>query len=188
MSKMAHVFNLRKIWRDKINENTNCLIIDLRDNSGGDSDPIPTIYGDFVTNETFLGSYIEKSGPAREDETDPIGINATPSTNFHFDGQVIVLINRSGYSATSYMAAMTKALPNATVIGQITGGGGGGNMAFELSNGWIIGVSVSDFLDINGKTIEFGVSPDIEIENTESDIVQGRDIMLEKAIEIAKTK
>jgi C-terminal processing protease CtpA/Prc len=159
------------------------VIIDVRNNSGGDSNAIPDLLGILVTEETTLGSYIEKAGPAHDDVSDLLPIKAYPDPTFHFDIPVNVLINRGSYSATSYFAAMMKGLPNVKLVGQITGGGGGGNLGYQLSNGWLVAVSVSDFIDKTGASIEPGVEPDITIENTAADIATGRDVMLEVAME-----
>jgi len=183
--KMEFITSLQELIRSLIQEETETLILDLRNNGGGDSNPIPELLGDFVTERTLLGSYIEKSGPEREDETEPINIYANPSDDTYFDIDVFLLINRGGFSATSYFAAMAQGLPNFILVGQVTGGGGGGNAGFELSNGWLLALSVSDFIDKNGKTIENGVDPDVFVENTESDISDSRDIMLEKVLELA---
>ena len=82
------------------------------------------------------------------------------------------------------MAAMCKDLPNFTVVGQVTGGGGGGNAGYELSNEWIINVSVSDFVDKDNRSIELGVEPNIKIENTKEDLEIGKDVMLEGALSL----
>lgn len=162
------------------------LILDLRDNGGGDSNPIPEILSDFVTRETDLGYYVEKAGPDHDDKTEPLLVKAQPDLNFHFDLPVAVLINRNSYSASSYCASMFGELEQVTLVGQITGGGAGGNMPYQLSNGWIVSVSVSDFLDSRFHSIESGVKPDISIENTLDDILNKRDVMLEEAITIFK--
>lgn len=182
--KMEYFYSLRKLIRQLINDKTKNLILDVRNNGGGNSNPVPELLGDFVKEKTLLGSYIEKSGPRREDETTPIPIYAIPSEDYHFDIQVFILINRGGFSATSYLAGMCNQLSNFTLVGQVTGGGGGGNAGFELSNGWALAISVSDFIDVNGETIENGVKPHVEVENSASDILNGRDIMLEKVLEL----
>jgi len=158
------------------------VIIDVRSNGGGDSNPIPELLGVLVSENTLLGSYIEKSGPEHTDVTNPVGITAVPSEDFHFDSPIVVLTNRGSYSATSYFAAMMQGLPNVTIMGQVTGGGGGGNLGYQLSNGWLVAVSVSDFLDKQGKSIESGVIPDIAVSNSATDIEAGVDRMLEMAI------
>jgi hypothetical protein len=159
------------------------LIIDVRNNGGGNSNPVPGLIGTLVQEKTLLGSYVEKIGPAHNDMVKPIPMYAHPRADFHFDIPVVVLINRGCYSATTYFAAMTKGLPNVTLIGQVTGGGAGGHLGYQLSNGWQIRVSVSDFLDKGGISTEIGVSPDVEIINSIDDIKAGRDIMLEKAMQ-----
>lgn len=160
----------------------NKLIIDVRNNGGGDSNPVPRLLGTIVQQKTLLGSYVEKIGPGHDDIVKPIPMYAHPRPDFHFDIPITVLINRGCYSATTYFAAMIKSLPNVTLVGQITGGGAGGHLGYQLSNGWQIRVSVSDFLDKNGQSTEVGVSPDVSITNTLDDIKKGRDIMLEKAM------
>ncbi|HLO54247.1 MAG TPA: S41 family peptidase [Saprospiraceae bacterium] len=160
----------------------NKLIIDVRNNGGGDSNPVPRLLGTIVQQKTLLGSYVEKIGPGHDDIVKPIPMYAHPRPDFHFDIPIAVLINRGCYSATTYFAAMIKSLPNVTLVGQITGGGAGGHLGYQLSNGWQIRVSVSDFLDKNGQSTEVGVRPDVSITNTLDDIKNGRDIMLEKAI------
>jgi len=158
------------------------LIIDMRSNGGGDSNAVPELLSVLVKEKTALGAYTEKSGPEHNDVTTPIRIFSEPDPDFYFDIPVVVLIDRGSYSATSYFAAMIKGLDNVTLIGQVTGGGGGGNSGFQFSNGWLIAVSVSDFYDKNGVSIEAGVEPDIYIENTKEDIDNGVDKMLETAI------
>ena len=158
------------------------VVIDVRNNLGGDSNAVPQLLGILVKQKTYLGAYIEKNGPNHKDITVPMGIYAAPHSGFYLDTPVIVLINRSSYSATSYFAAMIKGLPNVKLIGQTTGGGAGGNLAYQLSNGWIVTVSVSDFIDKEGHSIEEGVEPDLYINNTAEGLVEGHDAMLECAM------
>lgn len=159
------------------------LIVDVRGNGGGNSNFVPELLGNLVTERTKLGAYIEKAGPGHNEVSSQLGIYAEANPEFNFDIPIVVLTNRSCYSATSYFAAMMKDLPKVTIMGQKTGGGGGGNMGYQLSNGWLIAVSVSDFVDKEGKTIEVGVDPDIEVQNTAADLEANFDRMLEMAIE-----
>ena len=181
--RMNRYGSFNNIVSQMIDEGITGLIIDLRDNGGGDSNPVPKMLSEYVNESTLLGSYIEKPGPGRRDVTQPLPVFANPG-NEPIDIPIVALINRNGYSATSYFSAMLSALPNVRLVGQKTGGGAGGNYGYQLINGWIIKVSVSDFLDYNNETIELGVDPDVLIENTESDILSNQDKMLEKAIEV----
>ena len=62
------------------------------------------------------------------------------------------------------MAAIYRAITGVTLVGQVTGGCGGGNSGYQISNGRIMGISVSDFLDQDSKSIEAGVDPDVIVE------------------------
>jgi len=158
------------------------LIIDVRGNGGGDSNAVPAMLGDLVQERTYLGAYGEKTGPGHDDVSNPVPIYAEPNPDFNFDLPIIVLTNRDCYSATTYFAAMIKGLPQVTLMGQITGGGAGGNLGYQLSNGWLVAVSVSDFVDKDGLTAENGVAVDVAIENTAADLAAGKDRMLEMAV------
>lgn len=154
------------------------IVIDVRGNRGGNSNFVPERIGDLVQERTALGGYIEKNGPGHDDTTDPVLIYAEPSGTF-LDLPIDLLINRECYSATSYFAAMMKDLPNVRLIGQVTGGGAGGNLGFQLTNEWLVAVSVSDFLDKEGASIEIGVEPEIQMNNTANDIASGKDQVIE---------
>ncbi len=182
LSNFTRYGGMQDILREMHHNNIHKLIFDMRNNGGGDSNPIPDLIAHFVKTETILGGYVEKNGPAHDDKTSPILVRANPSSTFIFDIPIVVLINRACYSATSYFAAMMKGLPNVTLMGQITGGGGGGNYGYQLSNGWMIAISVSDFVDKDGLSIEPGVSPDITVVNSAAELEAGIDRMLEMAI------
>ena len=180
---MLRYASLGRVMSQLIDEESKGLIIDVRNNGGGDSNLLPDILGRFVSEPTTLGYYVEKSGPDHDDITAPIEIQAIPQEQDYSHIPIHVIINRRCYSATSYLAAMFGALPQSKLFGQITGGGAGGNYGYQLSNGWVVTVSVSDFLDTEMNSIESGVAPDVQIENTAEDISNGRDRMLEAAIE-----
>lgn len=158
------------------------LIIDVRGNDGGDSDRMPDMLGALSNKSIRLGAYVEKSGPEHNDITNPLAIFTSPNREFVFDIPIVVLIDRGCYSATSYFAAMIKNFDTVTLVGQVTGGGGGGNLGCQLSNGWLVAVSVSDFLDGDNVSIEEGVQPDVEVVNTSENIENEVDVMLETAI------
>jgi hypothetical protein len=160
------------------------IIIDVRSNGGGNSDPVPSLLSQFVSERLPIGAYLEKTGPKHNDVTKPIWIYTEPTSKSDWTIPIVVLINRASYSATSYFAAMVKGLPNMKIVGQTTGGGAGGHLGYQLSNDWLIRVSVSDFIDKEKRSIELGVEPDIYIENSREDIKNGKDKMLETAIEV----
>ena len=77
-----------------------------------------------------------------------------------------------------------KEAPNVTLIGGITGGGGGNPTSYYLPNGWTGVMSAHTFtLDKDKKQIEAGIEPDIEVTITETDKANNVDSILERAIE-----
>ena len=183
LSKFKKYKAFRSIFEEMSVREVDKLIIDMRSNSGGDETMIPELFNILVKEKTRLGAYIEKSGPEHNDVTELLPIYSEQDPDFFFDIPIVVLINRGSFSATSYFAIMIKGFEDVTLMGQITGGGGGGNLGYQLSNGWVLAVSASDFQDKNGLSIEPGVEPDVHIENTKEDIENGVDKMLEMAIE-----
>ncbi|MFZ1750118.1 MAG: S41 family peptidase [Saprospiraceae bacterium] len=160
------------------------IIIDVRNNGGGNSNTVPKLLSQFVDSKLPLGAYIEKIGPGHKEVTNPIWIYTDPKLKKDWDIPLVVMTNRMSYSATSYFAGMVKGLPNMKIVGQKTGGGGGGHLGYQLSNDWLVRVSVSDFIGKDMLSIELGVEPDILIENTKEDLENGIDKMLETAINL----
>ena len=146
------------------------LIIDVRNNGGGSSSNGYRIAGRFVTERTVRGFQEYKDGPGRDDFTPPQEVViAPPASGPRWSKPVVVLTNRSSYSATNLFVALVKGLPGVTVMGDTTGGGGGIPAFTELSNGWIVRVSahrlsVADWLGAGEwRDVELGVDPDVEV-------------------------
>jgi C-terminal processing protease CtpA/Prc len=163
-------------------KNVSKIIIDVRNNGGGDPEIAQDMASYFVKQETLIGSIRHKGGKEHDNFSSKVEIKATPKA-VSFDKKVNVLTNRKSFSASSYFAGMVNSFPKTQLIGQITGGGGGAAAAYELSNGWVVKITSNYFQDKNNNHIENGVAPNILIENTISDISNQTDKMLEKAIE-----
>jgi len=157
------------------------IIIDVRNNSGGLPQTAQTMVGYFIDEPTLIGYITHKDGKAQNEFSNKLEVIAMPQS-IYFDKKVNILINRKSFSASSYFASMTSYLPNVKLIGQITGGGGGSAAAYELPNGWVVGITSNFFLDSRDNHIENGVAPSIEIENSVLDISMQVDKMLETAI------
>lgn len=158
------------------------IILDIRTNPGGEPLIAQNLCGYFVKTPTVLGAMYQKSGKGKNDFIGPLSLSTQPRQPYLGDIPLILLTNRASYSSSSYLTGMMEALPNVTQIGQITGGGGGGQLPFELPNGWTIGITCNYFLDIKGRHIELGVVPDVSVVNTPADFEAGKDRMLEAAI------
>jgi C-terminal processing protease CtpA/Prc len=70
---------------------------------------------------------------------------------------------------------------NATIIGDITGGGGGLPLSTELPNGWTLRFSACPTFTKEMKPIEAGISPDIKVDLQPRFLERGCDDIIEAA-------
>lgn len=158
------------------------IILDLRDNGGGFSDLPLLLASRFATKKTLGYRFAVKNGPAHGDFSDPIDVFLEPEGRKQFTKPVIILTNRSCYSATNFFVAIMKQFPQVKTIGDWTGGGGGTPASGELPNGWIVRYSSTQTFTPDGFNIENGIPPDIKVDLTEADRAQGKDSILERAL------
>lgn len=144
------------------------LIIDIRNNGGGDLTTAERFAGRFVHEKTLVGYMQHKTGTAHSDFSDMEAQYLEPSSNVRWHKGVCVLTNRSVYSAANSFTVWMHALPNVTVIGDHTGGGSGMPMSNSLPNGWTVRYSACPMYDKNKNQTEFGIDPDIQCQLDES--------------------
>lgn len=163
------------------------IIFDVRNNGGGNTQNIATITRRFTKNEV-LGAYWKyKNGDAHDDFTAPIAqyVEAADE-NPVFEKPVVILTNRSCYSATNDFVQMMRVLPNVTIMGDTTGGGGGFPFNGELPIGWVFRFSTTVTLSPDGFNIEGGIPPDITVHLDSNDVNNGFDTMIEAALNFLK--
>ena len=143
-------------------KDTEGLILDLRENIGGQTSNIYALLSRFINEETIVLQSRIKSGPGKNEFSPLEDAVVTPSDGVTYNKKVIVLVDRTTYSAGSFFALATKEIPNLVLMGDYTGGGIGLTNGGELPNGWEYRLSISQTLDLNGNNYENGVPPDIE--------------------------
>ena len=159
----------------------NGLILDIRNNGGGDLTIAERLAKRF-TNERRLVGYIQhKTGKGHNDFSTPEPQYLEPSSGLRWQKKVIVLTNRRCYSATNTLVRDLKCCPNITILGDQTGGGSGMPFSSELPNGWAVRFSAVPMFDKDMNQIEFGIMPDVPCSLTTEDEQQGRDTLIEKA-------
>ena len=159
----------------------NGLIIDVRNNGGGNLTYATKLAARF-TNEKVLTGYIQhKTGKGHNDFSDPEPIYLEPSNSIRWQKRVVVLMNRHSYSATNDFINSMRYLPNVTLMGDKSGGGSGLPFSSELPNGWGVRFSASPHLDAEGQHIEFGIDPDVKLDMDAEDEARGIDTMIEAA-------
>lgn len=166
--------------------NCKVLIIDVRNNGGGLLTNVHTLTGRFIKKKMIGGYITHKTGPGHNDFSDPYPIEYKPGPEgaLIWEKPVFVLTNRSCFSAANNFVAVMKALPQVTIIGARTGGGGGLPFTSELPNGWSVRFSASPVTDGDGNSIENGIdpTPGYECGGSEEIYASGTDPILERAL------
>lgn len=157
------------------------MIIDIRDNGGGDLTTAEKLAARF-TNEKVLTGYIQhKTGRGRNDFSSPEAQYLEPADGVRWQKPVVVLTNRRCYSAANTFVRDMRCCPQVTIVGDQTGGGSGLPFSSELPNGWSVRFSACPMLDAQMQQIEFGIAPDVQVSLTDDDRARGRDTLIEAA-------
>lgn len=159
----------------------NGLIIDVRNNTGGKLTTSTKLAERFTNEKVLVGYICHKTGKGHNDFSSPQAVYLDPSGGIRWQKNVVVLTNRSSYSATNDFVNSMNQLPNVTLIGDRTGGGSGLPFSSELPNGWSVRFSASPMFDPQMNHLEFGIEPDIPINMTSEDMKKGKDSIIERA-------
>lgn len=162
------------------------LIIDVRSNGGGSAALSGMLASCFFERDTVSIYIKHKTGPGHGDFSKPVALPTKANKNLQWKKPVIVLSNRNSYSATNMFICRMKDAPNALILGDRSGGGGGLPSSNELPNGWMVRFSSSPMYDGQMQSIEFGITPDVEVMLDSSDLMKGEDTLIERAIGLIK--
>ncbi len=163
------------------NKNIDSLIIDLRDNPGGQLSQTKEILSMFFNKKTVLYQLKDKDTKKK----------IYSSSNETRSYPIVILVNDGSASASEIITScFMKNYNNIKVVGTTTYGKGTVQQSHQLSTGTSIKYTVQEWLTSNGKSInEKGIKPDEElIMNSEyySNPTYNTDNQLQKAIEILK--
>jgi hypothetical protein len=115
--------------------------------------------------------------------TEPIKIGEKNAN--YYKGKKVILINEITQSQAEFKTMIFRYIPNTVVIGSTTAGADGNVSTFPLPGNIIATISgLGVYYPDGGETQRIGIVPDIEIKPTIQGIREGRDEVLEKAIEI----
>lgn len=157
------------------------LIIDIRNNSGGNLTNAERLAARFFNAPTLVGYMQHKTGAGHNDFSSMEEQWITPSRNLRWHKKVCVLTNRKVFSAANEFVKYMKCAPQALIVGDQTGGGAGLPFSSMLPNGWYVRFSACPMYDRNGQSTEHGISPDYDIPLKEEDVAKGKDTIIEYA-------
>lgn len=157
------------------------LIIDIRENGGGDLTNAEKLAARFVGERTLVGYIQHKTGRGHNDFSALEPQYLSPSANLRWLKPVVVLTNRHVFSAANEFVMYMKCLPQVSIVGDHTGGGAGMPFSSSLPNGWVVRFSAVPTYDCNRQSTEFGIEPDHNVQQTDADTQAGKDTLIEFA-------
>lgn len=155
------------------------LIIDLRNNPGGD-DVYGSLLYSYLTDKPFqfpIGDKVQLQGPGEQ----------------NFQGEVIFIINGVSFSTASNFAAIAKSNERGVFVGEETagayyGGSAGETFSTVLPNSHIRITIPKERYDNPVKPVKAtdrGVMPDHMVKPTLREVIQNEDVQLKFALELA---
>lgn len=170
-------------------KNMDGIVIDIRDNPGGDASNGDIIASRFIDKKLLCYKFRYRNGPGHSDFGREIDHYIEPTGDFQFTKPVAVLTNKRCGSASEMFCLSMKRIPNAFIVGDTTSGTITDNEMHELPNGWLYRMPVAYILTPDNKIFEGkGVPPDYPVWNTKRDSAKGRDLVFEKAVELIGNK
>ena len=165
---------VQSFTKDFKNRGINKVILDLRNNGGG-----------YVTAARDLLSLWLDGDKILTQKSATIGQTITYAKRGEAslkDMKTIVLVNNATASASEIVAGALKDYKKATIVGTKTYGKGVVQTMLELSGGSLLKITTAHWYTPEGQTInKTGITPDIEVERSYSDINSGKDPQLNKA-------
>lgn len=157
------------------------LVIDLRDNPGGDYGQVVKIADRLLPKGKIV--YIEDKNGKQDTEY---------SDENELKMPIVLLVNGNSASASEVLSGAVKDYKKGKLIGSKTFGKGVVQTVIKLSDGSGLKVTIAKYFTPAGICIHGkGIQPDIEVKNNEkynnipvSDIPQAEDLQLNKALEV----
>ena len=160
---------------------TSGMILDIRGNGGGELTNAERLARRFTNEKRLVGYVCHKTGTGHDDFSELRAEYIEPAEGVRWQKPVVLLVNRSCYSAANTFVRDMKEMPLVRVLGDQTGGGSGLPFSSELPIGWSVRFSASPSFDARKQHIEFGIEPDRYAALDVSLAAQGIDSMIEEA-------
>ncbi|MGB9856671.1 MAG: S41 family peptidase [Dictyoglomaceae bacterium] len=177
------------------------LILDLRNNPGGDlrsaveiasffissKDQIQTVIRD--KNNKVVDSFTSNGVVVYREDRDMNRWGEKVRGNIIWDKPLVLLVNRYSASASEILAGAIKDYKKGILVGERTFGKGVVQSIFSLSDGSALIITTERYLLPSGRSIhKEGILPDYTVEMAPENVGKDGDIQLDKAIEVLKAQ
>nr|MDQ3745715.1 S41 family peptidase [Acidobacteriota bacterium] len=166
------------------------LVIDLRDNGGGEAEAMADLASTLVEPGASLGRFTDREGRVQLEPFTRASLVSSAATLTRFRGPVVLLTGARTASAAEVFAASLREAGRARVVGEQTCGCVLGiRERHPLPDGGVLDISEMDYHTAGGTRLEGrGLQPDVEVAPTREDLTRGRDRALDAAFEMLKAK
>jgi len=188
---IIHVDNIKSAEenRDIVQSNMNSegLIIDMREYPHNDNMKFlpPLILSKYPlwisqNDKSYPGNYLVKLGYDKINE---------PENTPNYKGKIIILVDENTQSAGESITMQHRLTPNSVIVGRQTAGANGNVCKVLMPGGSVFQFTWNGAYYPNWEILQRkGVKIDIPVSPTVNDIKEGRDVWIEKAIEIIENK
>ena len=151
------------------------IIIDVRGNTGGQGDIVTGMAGWLIAEKGKYFGTIQL-----RDNTLKLIVRPRPDV---YAGPVAILVDGLSLCATEIFAGGLRDLGRARIFGSHTGGVALGGAVERLPNGDRFMYAFANYVTAGGHVLEGnGLAPDVEVNHTQEALLQGRDLVLEAAV------
>jgi len=174
------------------------VILDLRNNPGGDLKAAVTIASFFISENDQVKTIIKDNNTSKTFDTKGIivyrqdrdkrlyGEKVVKGT-YKWNKPLIVLVNRYSASASEILSGAINDYNKGILVGEKTFGKGVVQTIFTLSDGSAVKITTEKYLLPSGRDInKEGIVPEVLVEMAPESVGRGNDIQLNRAIEILK--
>jgi carboxyl-terminal processing protease len=174
---------------------TDALVIDIRNNGGGNGNNGFEILGCLSAKPFFIGKTALRRYfvPGREwgnvEQIEIIGDDWKPYKGKLYAKPIVLLTGAATYSAAEDFTSAFRSISRGKVFGTATGGSTGQPVSFGLPGGGFGRVCAKrDYLWDGTEFVGIGIQPDVLVRPTIKGIAAGKDEVLEAAVKFLVTK
>jgi carboxyl-terminal processing protease len=165
------------------------VVIDIRNNPGGDDSVAITIINRFCDRKRVAFYRKTKIGPGEDDFSSLKAWHIEPRGDAQFTRPIVLLTCDSVFSGGEVFALAIRQLPHVTIIGDHTNGIFSYQLEKKLPNGWRYCLSYQKYFSADMVCYEGeGVPVDIKLLNNKTDIENGIDPLITRALKVLKSK
>ncbi len=165
-----------------VKDGMRALVLDVRANSGGFLHELTATLNALLPPGRPIYQETTRGGQART--TRSTGVPVLPS---HVP--VILLVDEASASAAELLAAALQEQGRATLLGTKTAGAVEASVLYDLSDESALSVTILRLATGQGKRLEgVGVTPDVTVALSTGDLDAGRDMQLQRAIQLARQR